>query len=225
MALFEARGLGRRFRPNTKSEVRAVDTVSLTIAKGALVLVTGTSGSGKSTLLSLLAGLDRPTEGQLIFEGRDLGCFSDVELARFRRRTGFIFQNFSLIPGLSVLENIVYPLIPRGIVRRERNERARLLLARLGLCDKGAVFPSELSGGEQQRVAVARALAGQPEILIADEPTSNLDSTSNVTSILQELHREGRTVIVASHSAEFVPLATIVYRLEAGKIVADASAG
>src|SRR6516162_11766324 len=105
MALFEARGLGRRFRPNTKSEVRAVDTVSLTIAKGAFVLVPVPSGSGKSTLLSLLAGLDRPTEGQLIFEGRDLGCFSDVELARFRRRTGFIFQNFSLIPGLSVLEN------------------------------------------------------------------------------------------------------------------------
>jgi putative ABC transport system ATP-binding protein len=225
MALFETRGLGRCFRSNTKFEIRAVNGLSLTIAKGAFALVTGPSGSGKSTLLCLLAGLDRPTEGQLIFDGRDIGSFSDVELARYRRRTGFIFQNFSLIPDLTVLENVVYPLIPRGIRRRERNERAREALARLGLCAKESVFPSELSGGEQQRVAVARALGGHPEILIADEPTSNLDSTSNVKAILQELHVEGRTVIVASHSAEFAPLATTVYRLEAGKLVTDVPAG
>src|SRR5438067_985679 len=153
MALFEARGLGKYFRPGTRAEVRALDGVSVTIAKGSFSLVTGPSGSGKSTLLTLLGGLDRPTEGQLIFEGRHLGALSDVELARFRRRIGFIFQNFALIPSLSVLENIFYPLIPRGILRRERNERARSLLAHLGLYDRESALPCQLSGGEQQRVA------------------------------------------------------------------------
>jgi putative ABC transport system ATP-binding protein len=220
MSLFETRNLCKYFRQGSKTEVRALEDISLIISKGSFLVLKGPSGSGKTTLMAVLAALERPTRGRLIFEGRDLTGLADVELARFRRRTGFIFQNFSLIPSLSVLENITYPLIPRSIQRKERQRRARALLEGLGMADKSAALPGELSGGEQQRAALARALAGSPEILFADEPTSNLDEqTSEVLiSLLKEFHGDGKTVIVSSHDARLVSLATTIFELGSGRL-------
>src|SRR5262249_37539074 len=161
--------------------LRALDEVTLGIERGSLTVISGPSGSGKTTLLALLGALERPTRGGVLFEGQELGACSDVALARIRRRMGFIFQDFSLIPNLSAGENIAAPLIPRGIVRAERWRRAEELLARFGLRDRLAARAGELSGGEQQRVAIARALAGQPEVLLGDEPTSNLDPQTGRT--------------------------------------------
>jgi len=182
--------------------------------------LTGPSGSGKTTLLALLGALERPSSGQVFFQGRDLGGFSDVALARVRRRLGFVFQDFSLIPGLTVWENITYPLIPRGISSSVRYHRAGELLARFGLGDKIHARPRELSGGEQQRVALARALAAQPEVLLADEPTSNLDPEAGrtVLTALQQLHAEGRTVVLSSHDPRVVGVANRFYELEGGRL-------
>ena len=220
MFLFETRKLCKYFRHGSKAEIRALDDVSLTIPQGSFSVLTGPSGSGKTTLLAVLGALERPTRGQLILEGRELIGLADVELARFRRRIGFVFQNFSLISSLSVLENITYPLIPRGIRRTERRRRAQTLLERLGMADRISASPGELSGGEQQRVALARALAGTPEMLFADEPTSNLDErTAEVlVSILKEFHRDGKTVIISSHDARLVSLATTVFELDSGRL-------
>jgi putative ABC transport system ATP-binding protein len=220
MTLLEARNLCKYFKKGTTAEVRALHEVSLTIERGQFVLVTGPSGSGKSTLLALLGALARPSRGQVLFEGRDLGGLADVELARVRRRLGYVFQNFSLIAGLPVWENITYPLIPRGLGRAQRHRMAGELLAGLGLADKALARPEELSGGEQQRVALARALAGQPEILLADEPTSNLDLAAGqaLVELFQRTHSQGTTVIVSSHDSRMAPLATAVVALEAGRL-------
>jgi putative ABC transport system ATP-binding protein len=195
--------------------VRALDGVSLGIEHGSLTLVSGPSGSGKTTLLALLGALERPTRGQVLFEGKDLGECSDAELARVRRRFGFIFQDFALIPNLSALENITYPLIPRGVPAAERCLRARELLARFGMEGRLASRAGALSGGEQQRVAIARALAGGPEVVLADEPTSNLDAETSelLFELFRELHTQGKTVIVASHDPRVVGLATCVHEL------------
>ncbi len=171
MPLFQTCHLCKHYRPGPKSLVRALDDVSLGIDSGSFVLLTGASGSGKTTLLAVLGALERPTQGQVFFDDRDLSNLSGMELARVRRRFGFVFQNFSLIPGLPVWENITYPLIPRGIPSRRRLEIARACLGDLGLEDRLSAWPKELSGGEQQRVAFARALGGRPEVLLADEPT------------------------------------------------------
>ncbi len=220
MASLETRQVCKYFREGSPAEVRALEEVSLTIASGSFAVLTGPSGSGKTTLLALLGALERPTRGQVLFQGRDLSGWSDVELARVRRRLGFVFQNFALIPNLPVWENITYPLIPRGVPRAQRYERAQVLLARFDLLDKLALRPQELSSGEQQRVAVARALAGQPEVLLADEPTSNLDRKLSgiLIAVLQEMHREGKTVIVSAHDPQVLALATQVYELEAGRL-------
>lgn len=222
MSLLEARQVCKYFREGSAAEVRALLEVSLSIAPGSFAVLTGPSGSGKTTLLALLGALERPSRGQLLFAGRELSRCSDVELARLRRRMGFIFQNFALLPNLPAWENITYPLIPRGVPRAQRYERARALLTRFGMPDKLAMRPKELSGGEQQRVAVARALAGQPEVLLADEPTSNLDRTTGqvLVSVLKEVHNEGKTLLVCSHDPQIITLATRVYELEAGRLKA-----
>ena len=227
MSLLETQKVCKYFRAGSKAEVRALEDVSLTISRGSFSVLTGPSGSGKTTLLAILGALERATRGEVLFDGRDLSRCSDVELARLRRRMGFIFQDFALIPTLPVWENITYPLIPRGIRRGQRFELAQSLLARLGMPDKLGELPTELSGGEQQRVAVARALAGQPEVLLADEPTSNLDHGAGeiLKSILQGLHDEGKTVIVASHDSQLLTMATNVYELERGKQRSDRTAG
>lgn len=200
--------------------VRALHDVSLNIASGSFVLLTGPSGSGKTTLLALLGTLERPTLGRVLFDDRDLTELSGMELARIRRRLGFVFQNFSLIGGLPVWENVTYPLIPRGISSQRRFEIARSLLEDLGLSDRLASRPGELSGGEQQRVAFARALAGKPEVLLADEPTSNLDPESgqDILEQLRKSHAAGMTVIMAGHDPRATPMATHIFELEAGRL-------
>jgi putative ABC transport system ATP-binding protein len=220
MSFLETRALCKYYRAGSRGEVRALQDVTLTIAQGSCTVLTGPSGSGKTTLLALLGALDRPTHGQVIFQGRELGSFSDVALARVRRRMGFVFQDFSLIPTLPAWENITYPLIPRGVPRGERYRRAQALLSHLGMLDKLSMLPSELSGGEQQRVAVARALAGQPEVLLADEPTSQLDpaAAGKLRTLLRAIHAGGTTVVLSSHDPELVALATTVYELEAGRL-------
>jgi putative ABC transport system ATP-binding protein len=220
MFLLEVRNVCKYFREGSKAEVRALDDVSLTIPRGSFTILSGPSGSGKTTLLAILGVLERPSRGELVFDGRDLSRWSDRGLARLRRRMGFIFQDFALIPTLPIWENITYPLIPRGLGRGPRRELAKSLLARLGMSDKFWEFPQELSGGEQQRVSVARALAGQPEILLADEPTSNLDTAAGeiLQSILRTFHGEGKTVLVSSHDPQLLSLATKTYELERGRL-------
>jgi len=200
--------------------VRAVDDVSLTIGCGRFAVLTGPSGSGKTTLLSLLGALSRPSSGSIVLEGRELHTCSDAELARVRRRIGFVFQNFSLLPRLPVWENVTYPLIPRGIPAATRFETARRFLGRLGLERKFESRPEQLSGGEQQRVAVARALACEPRILVADEPTSNLDqgTAAELAAIFREIHAAGVTVILSTHSPELLRLATDVFQLNQGRV-------
>jgi putative ABC transport system ATP-binding protein len=218
--LLETQEVCKYFRQGTPAEVRAVHTVSLSIAAGSLAVLTGPSGSGKTTLLALLGALERPTRGQVLFNGRNLSSCSDVELARVRRRLGFVFQNFSLIARLPVWENVTYPLIPRGMSQARRYERAREALGQLGLADKLDARPEELSGGEQQRVAVARALVGDPEVVLADEPTSNLDpaAAQNLVALLQAIHRSGKTVILSSHDPQLSAMATHVYHLQSGQL-------
>jgi putative ABC transport system ATP-binding protein len=222
MTLFETRNLCKYYRRGSDTEVRAIDDVSITVERGSFSVLTGPSGSGKTTLLALLGALERPTRGQVIFEARNLADFSDVELARVRRRMGVVFQNFSLIPKLSVWDNVTYPLIPRGIARAERYGIAQAILSRLAMLDKISKRPEQLRGGEQQRVAVARALAGEPTVLLADEPTSNLDprAARALASLLRQIHSEGKTVLVASHDPEIVSLATQVYELDQGRLKA-----
>ncbi len=218
--LFETTGLCKSYRTGRPDVVSALADVSVGIAAGSFTVVTGPSGSGKTTLLALLGALERLTRGRILFDGRDLGNCSDVELARIRRRMGFVFQDFSLIPNLSAEDNIAYPLIPRGVVRAERRRRAKEWLARLGMESKLLVRAGDLSGGEQQRVGVARALAGQPDVLLADEPTSNLDRDTSRTllTLFQELHRQGKTIILTSHDPQVVSLATCVHELVGGRI-------
>ena len=200
--------------------MRRLDGVSLGIERGSLAVLTGPSGSGKTTLLALLGSLDRPTRGQVFFEGKHLGNCSDSELARVRHRLGFVFQDFSLIPNLSAAENIAYALIPRGLGRPERRRLTAEWLSRFGLGGKLAAHARELSGGEQQRVAIARALAGQPEVVLADEPTSNLDPETGrlVLAVLQEEHARGTTVILSSHDPQVVARATRAVVLEGGRL-------
>jgi len=187
--------------------------------------VTGPSGSGKSTLLGLLAGLDRPTRGRVVLDGHDLSALSEDERARLRaEKIGFIFQSFHLIPTLTAQENVQVPLELRG---EDGRDRARLLLARVGLADRGHHYPAQLSGGEQQRVAVARAFAHRPRILFADEPTGNLDATNgaNVIEVLSELNREqGTTLVLVTHDLELAARARRILRLRDGAIARDSGA-
>jgi len=219
--LLETRKICKVYRTG-QTDVHALREVTLTVAEGSLTLLTGPSGSGKTTLLSLLGALDRPSSGQVLFRGSVLSSFSDVALARLRRRMGFVFQGFSLIAGLPVWENITYPLVPQGMPRRERYALAQQLLSQMGMADKLDRSPIELSGGEKQRVAVARAFAGQPEVIFADEPISNLDAANRqaVLSLLEEYHRSGHTLILSTHDPGIVSLPCTVYELEKGEVKA-----
>jgi putative ABC transport system ATP-binding protein len=221
MSILEARQLSKRYPGGPKGVIAAVEDVSLAIPAGAFALFTGPSGSGKTTLLALLGGLERPSRGLALFAGRDLGACSGVELARLRRRMGFVFQDFALLPGLPIWENVTYPLIPRGVSRGDRRRLAQQWLGRLGLADRWNARPRELSGGEQQRVAVARALAGRPEVVFADEPTSNLDDESAVAvaALLEQAHAGGTTVVASSHDARLTALASRRYELRAGRLL------
>ena len=184
------------------AEIHALQNVNLHIAPGEFLAITGQSGSGKSTLMNILGCLDTPTDGSYRIGGREIGEMSPRELAAFRSRTiGFIFQNFCLVPDLDAQENVELPLLYQGLPRRERRERAREALERLGLGERLHHRPNQMSGGQQQRVAVARAISARPGVILADEPTGNLDRLSGeaVMKILVELNNEGKTVILITH--------------------------
>ena len=209
-----------------ENEIRALSDVSLTIHKGEFVAIVGQSGSGKSTLMNLLGCLDTPSEGAYILEGSDVSTLSDHQLSAIRnRQIGFIFQGFNLIPSLTALEIVELPLIYRGIGREERRRTARESLERVGLGNRIRHRPAEMSGGQQQRVAIARAIAAHPPILLADEPTGNLDSASgaDVMEILRSLNRDGNTVILITHDSGIAATIDRVVHIQDGQIVSDGS--
>jgi putative ABC transport system ATP-binding protein len=201
-ALLETRGVSRHYQMGTTTVV-ALAGVSIAVGEGEFVALQGTSGSGKSTLLNLIGGLDQPTGGEIVFEGRSLAPLSKREMARYRRHAvGMIFQNFNLIPTMTAVENVTLALAFGGVRGRERDERARALLERVGLGERMEHRPAELSGGEQQRVAIARALANRPRVLLADEPTGNLDSTraQELLALLRGMVEHDRlTVLMVTH--------------------------
>ncbi|MBU0733257.1 MAG: ABC transporter ATP-binding protein [Proteobacteria bacterium] len=202
-------------------EVRAVDKISLEIMKNQSAVLYGPSGSGKTTLLSLMGTIDRSTGGRILLHGKDITLFSDLELSRIRRETfGFVFQSFNLFSGISAWENVSYPLIPIGVGAKQRFERATALLERLGLQDRVYHSPEELSGGEQQRVAIARALINNPQVLIADEPTSNIDADAveMLLEILAGLKKEGKTIIISSHDSIFRKYGDVHFNLYRGRL-------
>ena len=206
------------------NEVRALDGVSLTVDEGEFVAIVGHSGSGKSTLMNMLGCLDTPTTGEYFLEGKNVAQLSDDELSDIRNRhIGFIFQGFNLIPSLNALENVELPLIYRGMPKDERQKIAAESLTRVGLEHRIRHRPAEMSGGQQQRVAIARAIAARPPIILADEPTGNLDtaSGSDVMQILRELNAEGRTVILITHDNEIAATAKLIVRIQYGRIVTD----
>jgi putative ABC transport system ATP-binding protein len=203
-----------------RGAVHALRDVSLSIEPGGFVTVTGPSGSGKTTLLLTLGGLIRPTAGRVMFRGTDLGTLDERRLAGYRNRSvGFVLQSFNLIPYLSAYENVMVPMSLSSSDRGDHGRRAKDLLDRLGLCDRLDHLPRELSAGEQQRVAMARALGNDPEVILADEPTGNLDPAlaAEILGILKDLNvREGRTVVMVTHSPEAARIGTHRVHLEAG---------
>ncbi len=204
--------------------VKALDGVNLTIEQNTLSVVMGPSGSGKSTLLYLLGGLDRPTSGSIQVGGQIIETMDENALAIYRRHmVGFIFQSFNLIPTMTALENVAFPMRFARVSRRERVARAMDLLQKVGLADRAFHKPTELSGGEQQRVAIARALINDPQLILADEPTGNLDTASGtgIMQMLSDLHRNGRTVVVVTHDPRMLRFATHTVRLLDGRTVSE----
>jgi ABC-type lipoprotein export system ATPase subunit len=203
-------------------EVRALDGIDLRIEAPGVVAIVGPSGSGKSSLLHMIGAMDRPTSGEIVVAGRRLVVLGDAELTAFRRQTvGFVFQTFNLIPNLTALANVMLPMEFNGVDKHERARRALELLGRVGLQPRATHRPGELSGGEQQRVAIARALANDPPLVLADEPTGNLDSKTGqvIYELLQEIARE-RTVIVVTHAEVLVQRAKRVIHIQDGRLVA-----
>ena len=215
-------GLTRQYRMGPTT-VSAVDGVDLEIARGEAVALVGPSGSGKSTLLNLVGGLDRPTAGEIWVDGENIASAPARRLVLHRReRVGFVFQSFNLLPHRTALENVEVPLTIAGLPKAERRERARQLLERVGLGARTTHRPNQLSGGEQQRVAIARSLANEPSILLADEPTGNLDSATGeeVLGLLLDLNAGGLTLVIVTHDMNVASVAHRIVRLRDGKIVA-----
>lgn len=208
---------------HAKLKVVGVEDINLTINEGDLMVLKGESGSGKSTLLALLAGLDSPTSGRIVVDGNDITKASEKELNAYRRdMVGIVFQAFNLLPTLSVFENVCLPALLAGKPKKSIEEKAHKWLDWLGLTERLKHYPAELSGGEMQRTAISRCLINEPSIILADEPTGNLDSVNgqNVIELLAELsHRFGRTVIIATHSSLADPYASKMIRLKDGRVV------
>ncbi len=206
------------------NEIRAINNVNLVIKSGEFVVLMGVSGSGKTTLLNLIGGLDTPTSGSVFVDGVEISNLDANSLAEYRcKKVGFIFQSFYLIPTLTVLENVLLPLAPLPNSSREKLERAKKLIGEVGLSHRTHHLPGELSGGEQQRVAIARALVNDPPILLADEPTSDLDSEtgSQIVKLLQRLHANGKTVIIATHDEQLSEIASLLIRMRDGRVVSE----
>jgi putative ABC transport system ATP-binding protein len=226
MSLAELIDLTKSYRMGADLVVEALRGVTLRIEEGDYLAIMGASGSGKSTLLNLLGCLDRPTSGRYLLGGEDVSQLSDGELSEVRgRRIGFVFQSFNLIPQLSALDNIEVPLFYQGMHRRERRRRATALAEQVGLGQRARHKPMELSGGEQQRVAIARALANDPLIILADEPTGNLDSKTglDILTIFDDLAARGRTLIVVTHDENIARRTHRTVRLADGRVVAPAA--
>ena len=221
--LIEVKNAYKIYNPG-ENEVRALDGVSLTVDTGEFVAIIGQSGSGKSTLMNLLGCLDVCTSGEYAINGQDVSHLSDDDLSEIRNKEiGFIFQGFNLIPSLNALENVELPLIYRGIGREERRRLSVAALEKVGLSKRMDHRPAEMSGGQQQRVAIARAIAAAPPVILADEPTGNLDKRSgaDVMEILRGLWREGRTVILITHDPKIAESANRVVTISDGRIIGD----
>ncbi|HEU0185210.1 MAG TPA: ABC transporter ATP-binding protein [Blastocatellia bacterium] len=223
MVILEARNVTREYRMKAET-VSALAGISVEIGRGEFMAILGTSGSGKSTLLNLFGGLDRPTSGEIFFDGESLSPLSSWEMSRYRlRRVGMIFQSFNLIPTMTARENVSLALAFAGLSKSERRRQSLELLDRVGLSKRADHHPSELSGGEQQRVSIARAIANEPQVLLADEPTGNLDSSraAEVLGVLDEMRRrEGKTIVLVTHDQELAgEFATRVIRLKDGRVI------
>ena len=220
MAILETKDL-KKIYGSGENEVHALDGVSISVEEGEFVAIVGTSGSGKSTLLNMLGGLDRPTSGSVVVRGKELMQMKDEQLTIFRRRNvGFVFQNYNLLPILNVYENIVYSIEIDG--NKVDKEFVKQIIHNLGLERKLKNMPNNLSGGQQQRVAIARALATKPAIILADEPTGNLDSKTSIDVILlmQSISREfNQTILMITHNEEIAQMADRIIRIEDGKVV------
>ena len=221
--LIDIKDMYKIYNPG-ENEVRALDGVSLTVERGEFLAIIGQSGSGKSTLMNMLGLLDVATSGTYFLDGKDVAHFDDDQLSEIRnKQIGFIFQGFNLIASLTAQANVELPLVYRGMRKEERNELSLAALERVGMTNRKNHLPSQLSGGQQQRVAIARAVAAKPPIILADEPTGNLDSHSgeDVMRILHELSDEGRTIILITHDNEIAKTAKRTIRLHDGKIIED----
>jgi putative ABC transport system ATP-binding protein len=206
-------------------EVRALQGLSLVIEHGEFTAVMGASGSGKSTLMNVLGCLDRPSSGRYLLEGREVSTLSTDQLAEIRNRTiGFVFQNFNLLSRTSALENVELPLLYAGVATAERHARAAESLGRVGLADRAGHHPNQMSGGQQQRVAIARALVNRPRVILADEPTGNLDSRTSVEvmALFQELGRSGITVLLVTHEPDIAQYASRILVMRDGRVLSDA---
>jgi putative ABC transport system ATP-binding protein len=204
--------------------IKAVDELDLTIEPNEYVVFIGSSGSGKSTVMNIIGCLDTPTSGRYLLNGQNVGSLSENELADIRNQEiGFIFQSFNLLPRVTALQNVMQPLIYSGVPLSERREEGMHVLERVGLADRSHHLPNQLSGGQRQRVAIARALVTQPSILLADEPTGNLDSqtTVEILALFDELYADGQTIVVVTHEPEVAAHGERVIRLRDGKVVED----
>ena len=226
-ATIRLRGIRKLYRIGGET-LAALDGIDLDIGRGEFAALMGPSGSGKSTLMNILGCLDRPSEGSYLLDGAEVAGLSDDALAMTRnKKIGFVFQNFNLLPRISALDNVALPLVYAGTGRRERTERAQEMLEAVGLGDRGQHLPNELSGGQRQRVAIARALVNDPHIIMADEPTGNLDtkSTREIMEIFEGLHEAGRTIILVTHEPEIAACASRQLLVRDGLITRDAGKG
>lgn len=213
-----------KYYPMGEDVVKAADDISFQISQGEFVAIVGQSGSGKSTCMNIIGCLDVPTSGEFILDGKDISSLPDNHLAEIRNQyVGFIFQQYNLLPKLNLLENVEVSLLYAGVPREERHQRAKEVLERVGLGEKLHHLPSQLSGGQQQRVSIARALVGNPALVLADEPTGALDSKTGreVLGLMQKLNEEGHTIVLITHDNSIAHLAQRIIRLEDGKVVYD----
>lgn len=226
MSLIDVQEVFKIYNEELDSEVKALNGVSLKIERGEFVAIIGASGSGKSTLMNILGCLDIPTYGEYYLDGQPVSELSDRELSRVRsRQIGFIFQGFNLISELNAYENVELPMIYQGVRADEREERTLSALERVSLLDRRKHYPSEMSGGQQQRVAIARAIVANPSIILADEPTGNLDSktSADVMALLRKFHSDGSTIILITHDNNIAAAADRTIRVMDGNVVYDSS--
>lgn len=223
MAVIELKDIVKKYQMGD-STVYALDHVDLQIDEGEFTAIVGHSGSGKSTLMNLIGCLDRASSGQFFLDGKEIGGYNDDELAKTRnQKIGFVFQNFNLLPRLSALMNVALPLVYAGVPEEERLVRAKEMLTSVGLGERAEHKPTEMSGGQRQRVAIARALINKPSIVMADEPTGNLDSASTyeIMDIFKGLNSEGRTVVMVTHEPDIAQMTKRIVTMRDGKIVQD----